>query len=160
MTIVGKLKSSPYVEKFQMSPHDRCGVRVIWNFPHMACVWCRKRRHMCKIYAIFHVGKSWAQKYICGEKMIIMVGAVFCKSENQGTHYFSHRHNSFNQRGFLSFTSIFCETSLLHNIKTYGWAFEQCTISHGAICNICRYKARLGDKIYRKTDFPLKSTTF
>ena len=82
-----------------------------------------------------------------------MVGAVFCKSENQGTHYFSHRHNSFNQRGFLSFISIFCETSLLHNIKTYGWAFEQCTISHGAICNICRYKARLGgDKIYRKTE--------
>ena len=67
--------------------------------------------------------------------------------------YFSHRPNSFNQRGFLSFISIFCETSLLHNIKTYGWAFEQCTISHGTICNICRYKARLGgDKIYRKTE--------
>ena len=67
--------------------------------------------------------------------------------------YFSHRPNSFNQRGFLSFISIFCETSLLHNIKTYGWAFEQCTISHGTICNICRYKTRLGsDKIYRKTE--------
>ena len=25
MTIVGKLKISPHVEKFQMSPHDRCG---------------------------------------------------------------------------------------------------------------------------------------
>ena len=24
MTIVGKLKISPHVEKFQMSPHDRC----------------------------------------------------------------------------------------------------------------------------------------
>ena len=51
MTIVGKLKISPHVEKFQMSPHDRCG--EIWNSPHMACVWCRKRRHICKIYAIF-----------------------------------------------------------------------------------------------------------
>ena len=25
VTIVGKLKISPHVEKFQMSPHDRCG---------------------------------------------------------------------------------------------------------------------------------------
>ena len=48
MTIVGKLKISPHVEKFQMSPHDRCG--EIWNSPHMACVWCRKRRHKCQIY--------------------------------------------------------------------------------------------------------------
>ena len=46
MTIVGKLTISPHVEKFQMSPHDRCG--EIWNSPHMACVWCRKRRHICK----------------------------------------------------------------------------------------------------------------
>ena len=45
MTIVGKLKISPHVEKFQMSPHDRCG--EIWNSPHLACVWCRKRRHIC-----------------------------------------------------------------------------------------------------------------
>ena len=70
MAIVGKLKVSPHVEKFQMSPHDRCG--EIWNSPHMACVWCRKRRHICKIHAIFtrfHVEKNWAQKYICGEKM-------------------------------------------------------------------------------------------
>ena len=53
MTIVGKLKISPHVEKFQMSPHDRCG--EIWNSPHMACVWCRKRCHICKIYAIYAV---------------------------------------------------------------------------------------------------------
>ena len=33
MTIVGKLKISPHVEKFQMSPHDRCG--GIWNSPHV-----------------------------------------------------------------------------------------------------------------------------
>ena len=51
MTIVGKLKISPHEEKYQMSPHDRCG--EIWNSPYMACVWCRKRRHICKIYAIF-----------------------------------------------------------------------------------------------------------
>ena len=73
MTIVGKLKISPHVEKFQMSPHDRCG--EIWNSPHMACVWCRKRRHICKIHAIFtrfHVEKNWAQKHICGEKMTNM----------------------------------------------------------------------------------------
>ena len=74
-----------------MSPHDICG--KIWNSPHLACVWCRKRRHICKIYAIFlkksvlwkfthfvaksillqftrfRVEKNWAQKYICGEKM-------------------------------------------------------------------------------------------
>ena len=31
--------------------HDRCG--EIWNSPHMACVWYRKRRHTCQIYAIF-----------------------------------------------------------------------------------------------------------
>ena len=51
MTIVGKLKISLHVEKFQMSPHDRCG--EIWNSSHMACVWCRRRCHICKIYAIF-----------------------------------------------------------------------------------------------------------
>ena len=39
------------MEKFQMSSHDRCG--KIWNSPHLACVWCRKRSHICKIYAIF-----------------------------------------------------------------------------------------------------------
>ena len=44
MTMVGKLKISSHVEKFQMSPHER------WNSPHMACVWFRKRRHKCKIY--------------------------------------------------------------------------------------------------------------
>ena len=60
MTIVGKLKISPHVEKFQMSPHDRCG--EIWNSPHMACVWCRKRRHICKIYAILYA-------LSCGEKL-------------------------------------------------------------------------------------------
>ena len=48
MTILGKLKISQHVEKFQMSPHDRCG--EIWNSAHLACVWCRKRRHICKIY--------------------------------------------------------------------------------------------------------------
>ena len=48
MIIVGKLKISPRVEKFQMSPHDRCG--EIWNSQHMACVWCKKRRHIWKIY--------------------------------------------------------------------------------------------------------------
>ena len=36
MTIVGKLKISPHVEKLQMSSHDRCG--EIGNSPHMACV--------------------------------------------------------------------------------------------------------------------------
>ena len=51
MTIAGKSKISLHVEKFQMSSHDRCG--KIWNSPHLACVWCRKRRHICKIYAIF-----------------------------------------------------------------------------------------------------------
>ena len=50
MTIVGKLKISPHVEKFQMSPHDICG--EIWNSPHMACMWCRNCRHIWKIYAI------------------------------------------------------------------------------------------------------------
>ena len=69
LIIVGKLKISPHVKKFQMSPHDRCG--KIWNSPHMACVWCRKLRHICKIYAIFMWRKNWAQKYICGEKMTI-----------------------------------------------------------------------------------------
>ena len=51
MTIFGKLKISPHVKKFQMSPRDRCG--EIWNSPHMACVWCKKRHHICKIYALF-----------------------------------------------------------------------------------------------------------
>ena len=41
----------PHVKKFQTSPHDRCG--EIRNSPHMACVWCRKHRHICKIYVIF-----------------------------------------------------------------------------------------------------------
>ena len=53
-----------------MSPHIE-----IWNSPHIACVWCRKRRHICKIYAIFtrfHVETNWARKYICGEKMTNM----------------------------------------------------------------------------------------
>ena len=36
MTIVGKLKISPHVEEFQMSPLDICG--EIWNSPIMACV--------------------------------------------------------------------------------------------------------------------------
>ena len=69
MSIVGKLKISPHVEKFLMSPRDRCG--EIRNYPHMACVWCKKRRHKCKIYAIFtrfYVETNWARKYICGEK--------------------------------------------------------------------------------------------
>ena len=35
MAIVGKMKISPPVAKFQMSPHDRCG--EILNSPHMAC---------------------------------------------------------------------------------------------------------------------------
>ena len=51
MTIVGKLKISPNVAKFQMSPHNRCG--EIRNSPHMAYVWCRIVRHIGKIYAIF-----------------------------------------------------------------------------------------------------------
>ena len=50
MTIVGIFKISSHIEKFQMSPHDRCG--GIWNSPHVACVWCRKRRQICKIYCI------------------------------------------------------------------------------------------------------------
>ena len=36
MTIVRKLKISPHVEKFRMSPHNRCG--EIRNSPHMAYV--------------------------------------------------------------------------------------------------------------------------
>ena len=40
-----------HVETFQISPHDRCG--EIWNSPHMAFVWCGKRRHICKIYTFF-----------------------------------------------------------------------------------------------------------
>ena len=51
MTIAGKSKISLHVEKFQMSSHDRCG--KIWNSPHLTCVLYRKRRHICKIYAIF-----------------------------------------------------------------------------------------------------------
>ena len=51
MTIVGKLAISPHVEKFHMSPHDRFG--EIWNSPHIACVWCRKSRHICNIYCNF-----------------------------------------------------------------------------------------------------------
>ena len=39
--------------KAEIFQHDRCG--KIWNSPHMACVWCRKRRHICKIYAIYDV---------------------------------------------------------------------------------------------------------
>ena len=39
-----------------MSPHDRCG--EIWNFPLMACVWCRKCSQLCKIYVLS-----------CGEKL-------------------------------------------------------------------------------------------
>ena len=70
MTIVEKLKISPHRENFQMCPHDRCG--AIWNSPHMACVWCRKRRHRCKIYAVFATIYVWRKidnlKYICGEK--------------------------------------------------------------------------------------------
>ena len=48
--IVARLKISPHAE-FQMPPHDRCG--EIWNSTPMTCVRCRKRRHKCKIYAIF-----------------------------------------------------------------------------------------------------------
>ena len=51
MTIVRKLKISPRVKKFQMSPHDRCG--EIWNSPHMACESCSKHRHKCKILRTF-----------------------------------------------------------------------------------------------------------
>ena len=55
-----------HVKKFQMSPHDRCG--EIWNFPHMACVWCRRRRHTCKIYAIF-LSFATIYAFSCGEKL-------------------------------------------------------------------------------------------
>ena len=46
-----KAVGSNNMEKFQMSPHDRC--REIWNSPHMACVWWRKRRHIWKNCAFF-----------------------------------------------------------------------------------------------------------
>ena len=73
MTIVGKLKISPHVEKFQMSPHDRCG--EIWNSPHIICVLCKKVAIYAKFmqflpqFTCFHVEKNWAQKYIYVEKM-------------------------------------------------------------------------------------------
>ena len=60
MTIEGKSKISLHVEKFQMSSHDRCG--KIWNSPHLACVWCRKRHHIYKIYAIFLKKNQFCQK--------------------------------------------------------------------------------------------------
>ena len=85
MTIVGKLKISPHVEKFQMSPHDRCG--EIWNSPHMACVWCRKRRHICKIYAIF----ATIYTLSCGEKLSPKVH-LWRKMTNIRSAFTKHRH--------------------------------------------------------------------
>ena len=72
MTIGGKLKISPHVDKFKMSPHDRCG--EIWNSPHMACVWCRKRRHIFNFFAIYAVlllnllFTLFCREISCGEK--------------------------------------------------------------------------------------------
>ena len=51
-TIVGKLKISPHVEKFQMSPRDRCG--ETWNSPHTS----PHMQNLCNFYALS-----------CGEKL-------------------------------------------------------------------------------------------
>ena len=85
MTIVGKLKISPHVEKFQMSPHDRC--REIWNSPHMACVWCRKRCHICKIYAVF-LKKSVLWKFTHFDaKFILLQFLHFCVEKNLSKNF-------------------------------------------------------------------------
>ena len=90
MTIVGKLKISPHVEKFQMCPHDRCG--EIWNSPHMACAWCRKRHYIWKMpqYTRFHVEENWAQKYMCGEKMTNIMSAFRLYSDYILTTFWLH----------------------------------------------------------------------
>ena len=74
MAIVRKLKIFPNVKKFQMSPHDRCG--EIWHSPHMACVWCRKLRHIyakfIAIYAVLLLNllfTPFCQAISCGEKL-------------------------------------------------------------------------------------------
>ena len=89
-----------------MSSHGRCG--WIWNSPHLACVWCRKCRHIRKIYAIlvvksvllqfthfvakcvlsqfthFCVEKNLSKNFLCGEKMTNM------RSANTWTEYQFH----------------------------------------------------------------------
>ena len=68
---------SPHMEKFQMSPHDRSG--KIWNSPHLACVWCRKRRHICKIYDIFLKKISFVKIYaLCREIHFVAIYALLC----------------------------------------------------------------------------------
>ena len=60
-----------------MSPHDICG--KIWNSPHLACVWCRKRRHICKIYAIFLKKISFVKIYaLCREIHFVAIYAFLC----------------------------------------------------------------------------------
>ena len=76
MTIAVKLRFSLHVEKFQMPSHDRCG--KIWNSPHLACVWCRKRRHICKIYAIFLKKISFVKNELCREIRFVVIYALLC----------------------------------------------------------------------------------
>ena len=59
-----------------MSSHDRCG--KIWNSPHLACVWCRKRRHICKIYAIFLKKISFVKNELCREIRFVVIYALLC----------------------------------------------------------------------------------
>ena len=77
MAIVEKLKISPHVEKFQMSPHGICA--EIWNSLRMACVWCRKRCHICKIYAIFAVlSLNLLFTLFCREIYFATIFALLC----------------------------------------------------------------------------------
>ena len=59
-----------------MSSHDRCG--KIWNSPHLACVWCRKRRHICKIYAIFLKKISFVKNELCRKIRFVVIYALLC----------------------------------------------------------------------------------
>ena len=68
-----------------MSPHDICG--KIWNSPHLACVWCRKRRHICKIYAIF-LKKSVLWKFThFVAKSILLQFTHFCVEKNLSKNF-------------------------------------------------------------------------
>ena len=65
MTIVGKLKISPYVEKFQYNLWGFIAIYAALLVNLLFTLFCRKI--YATIYTL-HVEKNWAKKYICGEK--------------------------------------------------------------------------------------------
>ena len=122
MTIAGKSRFSLHVEKFQMPSHDRCG--KIWNSPHLACVWCRKRRHICKIYAIFLKKSVFFKIYeLCREIRFVVIYALLCGEKFIQKFSMWRKNDKYevwdSYLYFVVFSVVFCDHKTDEMMMTY-----------------------------------------